>query len=289
MVAIVNTDQARTWNGREGRHWADERARYEAVNDAMNQPLLDAAAIMPTSRVLDIGCGTGHTTRLAARRAARATATGIDLSAPMLAAARLAAAEDGIANVSFELGDAQVHPFSDGMFDIAISRGGIMFFADPIAAFANIARALRPGGRLVFVCPQDLTPTADLSRALDPLWSLVPRATPWGWAAQEHSTTWLAEPGVIRHVLADAGFTDVTSTPVITPTVFGRDAEDATEFFFAMAPTCSHLVHANRSITARAHAEVVENLRRFQTNAGVVLCTELWLVHAIRATRHGAD
>ena len=155
MPDVVNSEQAKAWNGPEGVHWARNQDRWNAVNEGFNEPLLEAAAITGTHRVLDLGCGSGQTTRLAARRASEGGALGLDLSGPMLAEARARAEREGIANVSFTRGDAQVHPFEPGAFDVAISRFGVMFFADPVAAFANIGRALRPGGRLAFVCPAD--------------------------------------------------------------------------------------------------------------------------------------
>ncbi len=108
MPTIANTQQAEAWNGWEGAHWARHRARYNAIVGAFNDSLFRAAAIAPDDRVLDVGCGTGHVTLLAARQACRGHVVGIDLSAPMLARARADAA--GIGNVRFEQGDAQVHP-----------------------------------------------------------------------------------------------------------------------------------------------------------------------------------
>jgi SAM-dependent methyltransferase len=101
--------------------------------------------------VLDIGCGTGQATRDAARAAEPGHALGVDLSARMIELARRLAASQDIGNVSFEQADAQIYPFPAGSFDVAISRTGTMFFGDPAAAFANIGRALRPGGRLVML------------------------------------------------------------------------------------------------------------------------------------------
>ena len=144
---IVNTAQAEAWNGYEGEHWAANDDRYNIVNSGFNGPLLDAAGIGETSRVLDVGCGNGKLTRLAASRARQGQVTGLDLSGPMLARARARAAEEGIGNVTFEQGDAQVYPLPPGGFDVAVSRFGVMFFGDPAAAFANIGRGLRPGGR----------------------------------------------------------------------------------------------------------------------------------------------
>ena len=154
---IANTEQAEAWNKDEGLHWAAHQDRYDALNFEFTECLLDAAAIADTDAVLDIGCGNGQTTRLAARHASNGRAIGFDLSAPMLERAAATAAEEGVANTIFEQGDAQVHPFGPGTFDVAISRFGVMFFNDPVVAFTNIRVALRSDGRLAFLCWQDLT------------------------------------------------------------------------------------------------------------------------------------
>ncbi|MEU3727775.1 class I SAM-dependent methyltransferase, partial [Streptomyces sp. NPDC031705] len=151
-IHTANPAQAEAWNGYEGSHWAAHHDRWNAVNAGFDGPLLAAAAIRPDDRVLDIGCGAGATTRLAARQAHRGHALGLDLSGPMLAQARTAAAREHLANVSFVHGDAQTHPLPDAAYDVAISRFGIMFFSDPAAAFARIAGALKPGGRVAFLC-----------------------------------------------------------------------------------------------------------------------------------------
>lgn len=152
MHDLVNTEQAQAWNGYEGTHWARNQARWDAVNEGFNEPLLAAAAIGERDHVLDIGCGAGCTTRLAAQRASGGRVLGLDLSAPMLERARESAQSAHISNVFFEQGDAQAHPFEAGTFDVVISRYGVMFFADPVAAFTNIGKSLRPGGRMAFVC-----------------------------------------------------------------------------------------------------------------------------------------
>ena len=116
--------------------------------------ILDAAALTSGEAVLDVGCGCGATTHAAARAVAPALALGADLSTPMLDRARADAAQAGIGNVEFVQADVQVHPFDPASFDVVISRFGVMFFADPVAAFANVRRALRPDGRMVFACWQ---------------------------------------------------------------------------------------------------------------------------------------
>src|SRR6266487_2678430 len=144
--AVTNEEQARYWNGDEATHWLVHEERYERMLAPFIGHLLTAAAIGPADRVVDIGCGTGSTTRAAGRVAIEGEALGVDLSAAMLRQAARRAQEEGLTTVRFDHGDAQVHGFTPGAGDVALSRFGVMFFSDPAAAFANIARGLRPGG-----------------------------------------------------------------------------------------------------------------------------------------------
>jgi SAM-dependent methyltransferase len=129
--------------------WVDNSERFDRAMAVHHAPFLGVAAITPTDRVLDVGCGIGRVTLDAAHAAAAGSAMGVDLSAPMIGYARRAAHREGLGNVTFEHADTQVHPFADSAFDVAISLNEVMFAGDPVAAFANIARALRPGGRLI--------------------------------------------------------------------------------------------------------------------------------------------
>ena len=124
---------------------------YDAELARHNRHLQIAAGVGADDRVLDIGCGAGQTTREAARAAAQGEAVGVDVSAEMLEVARRRSASEGLRNVAFEQADAQSHIFPPASFDLCISRFGVMFFANPAAAFANIGRAMRPGARLVWM------------------------------------------------------------------------------------------------------------------------------------------
>jgi SAM-dependent methyltransferase len=139
----------RYWNEVAGPRWVARQAVQEARNVEMAEQLLAASAARPGERVLDIGCGTGVTTVPLARAVGPSGhVTGADISRPMLEAAERRLAEHGVGNVTLLLADAQVHDFPRSAFDLLLSRLGVMFFADPVAAFRNLIGALRPGGRL---------------------------------------------------------------------------------------------------------------------------------------------
>ncbi|MFE5208139.1 class I SAM-dependent methyltransferase [Streptomyces sp. NPDC056600] len=280
MLEVVNTEQAQAWNGPEGDHWARHQDRWNAVNEGFNEPLLDSADISAGHRVLDLGCGSGQTTRLAALRASAGNAVGLDLSAAMLAEARSRADREGVANTSFIQGDAQVHAFEPGAFDTAISRYGVMFFADPVAAFGNIARALRPGGRLAFVCPAD-PPLNEWVAALASLGDVLPVGD-------------LGRPGLpgmfslaardrVLDVLGKAGFTDVAVERTQAYGRWGHGAEDAARFMLGSGPGRHLLAQTDRAGRARAHEVLTGHLRDHGAEDGTVrLLSTSWLVVADR-------
>ncbi|MFM9373328.1 class I SAM-dependent methyltransferase [Streptomyces sp. Da 82-17] len=279
MNDVVNTEQEEAWNGPEGAYWADNQARWDAVNSGFNELLLDAAAFGPEGRVLDIGCGAGQTSRLAARRAARGRVLGVDLSGPMLDRARASARQEGLDNVTFERADAQVHAFPPGAFDAAVSRYGVMFFADPVAAFANIGRALRPGGRLAFVCPAEPEGNGWLAAMLS-LQDLLPM----GDFAVPGRTGMFAfsDPARARTVLTSAGFTDVRTEHVEAYGTWGRDAQDAADFMLATGPGRAMTSQVPAETTARARTTLTNHLRASENAEGVHLRSTAWLVTATR-------
>ncbi|WP_267243932.1 class I SAM-dependent methyltransferase [Streptomyces sp. PR69] len=277
---IANPHQAEAWNGYEGRHWAAHPDRYDALNDPANTPLLDAARLTRGDRVLDIGCGNGHLTRLAARRCA--AALGVDLSGPMLEQARATAEAEGIGNVSFVQADAQVHPFEEASFDAALSRFGIMFFADPVAAFANIGWALRPGGRLAFVCPQEFA-RFDHSAVFEAIAAHVPLPALDEEPKDDEPPTGpssFADPDRTRRVLGAAGYTGIDISELETFQHWGEDAEAAAEFLFEMGPMRHWLSDADPAALARARTAATDLFRSYETADGVRLVARLWLVTA---------
>jgi SAM-dependent methyltransferase len=226
-VAASNAEQARAWDGDEGRYWAAHARQFDDAVAAYHGTFLEACAIGTPDRVLDIGCGTGQTTRDAARAARAGTALGVDLSSPMIDHARRTARAEGLTNARFVVADAQVHPFDPDAFDVAISRTGAMFFGDPRAAFDNIARALRRGGRLALLTWQPLGRNEWIREFRDALAAGRQAPVPPHDAPGPFS---LSEPDRIRGLLASTGFTDVEVDGVVAPMIFGRATDDAFEF-----------------------------------------------------------
>lgn len=274
--ATANVEQAEYWNGPEGRHWADHEDRFDEMLVPFVEPVLDAAGVAAGDRVLDVGCGNGALSRAAAARGA--TVTGVDLSGPMLDRARARAAAEGLA-VEYVQADAQAHPFAGG-FDVVVSRYGVMFFADPTAAFANLARALEPGGRLAFVCWQDMTanewvrvPALAMLPIVGPP-DVPPPDAPGPFA--------FADADRVRAILAAAGFSDVTVASLEPPVLLGgrRSLDETLEFVGQGGMGKRFLGDADAATAARALEAVRTVLEPFVTPEGVRLGSAAWLVTA---------
>ena len=157
----VNVEQFEDWNGASGREFIEQRERHERMLGRLTARLLAAAAIRDGENVLDVGCGCGDVTILAARAAGSGHALGADFSRIQVAEARRLAAAAGVVNARFEVADVQVHPFGAGVFDVVLSSFGVMFFDDPAAAFGNLRKALRgaAGWRSCAGAPARRTPS----------------------------------------------------------------------------------------------------------------------------------
>jgi SAM-dependent methyltransferase len=275
MSVIANQEQAAAWNGWEGRLWADRPERYDAMMEAFTAPLFAAADIAAGHEVLDVGCGTGRITRLAARRAHRGHVLGVDLSAPMLDRARRDAAAENLANIAFEQADAQVHPFREAAFDVIVSRGGVMFFADPVAAFGHLGTALAPGGRLVFLGPRPGGAGSPYARATAALTPHLREPSP---AARGMGS--LTDPARIREVLAAAGFRDIEVTPEGAGMDYGVDAGAAADFLLSMSPARHNLRELDATSLTALHDQLRAALEEFETPDGVRIPGTVWIVSA---------
>lgn len=273
---MVNTEQARAWDGEAGQHWATHQDRFDAMLSQFTVHLIVAAGISATDRVLDVGCGCGETTRVAARMASEGTVLGVDLSGPMLERARLRAERERIANVAFEQADAQVADLP--AVDVALSRFGVMFFDDPRAAFANVCRSLRPGGRLAFLCWREVTN--------NPYWVVIRGALAAFLTPPEvgdgPGPFSLADPARVRGLLTDAGFGDVAVDPIAEPVCPGANADDAAEFVLMSGTARAMLADADEATVAKATDALRTALRPYETPDGVLVESAAWLVTAQR-------
>lgn len=281
IPTVVNTDQAAAWNGPEGANWS-ATARAPVTDPDVVGPLLAAAAIADGDHVLDVGCGTGDATRRAAVLAGRGSAVGIDLSTLMVGIATEAAADEGLDNAEFVAGDAQVHAFPPARFDVVISHFGAMFFADPAIAFANLARALRPGGRLALVVPQAMASCEWYRAPLAALTGADP--TPETHPSLMFS---LADPDATTGLLVDAGFAGVWMQPRHDRLWFGADVATAAGFFAGSGPVRALLESDPTLDEARARAVLSVALRPYLADDGVRIGGDHWLVTATRAEAAG--
>jgi SAM-dependent methyltransferase len=252
---------------------------YDAELQSHNAALLPACAIRSHEHVLDIGCGTGQTTREAARLAATGSALGVDITEPMIVRSRALAAAEGLHNVRFELGDAQVHGFLPQHYDIAISRYGTMFFADPIAAFRNIGGALRPGGRLVMMVWQAHEAnewSVAVDQALAP-YSVTPNSSP---GAHDHFS--LADPGTVERILGAAGFVDVKFADVRQPVYYGESIDAAMEWVRGFRFVRNVLQRLDAAAATRLLASLRDALGKKSGENGVWFDAREWIVTAER-------
>jgi SAM-dependent methyltransferase len=247
---------------------------YDAELRAHHEHLRAGYGIGRGDEVLDIGCGTGLTTREAGRAAAPGRVVGVDVSVRMLERARELTAAERLGNVSYELGDAQVSSFEPERFDVAISRFGTMFFSDPVAAFANIASALRPQGRLVLLVWQRRE-LNEWALAIDAALGAVAERPPPP-SADPFS---LGDSEATAEMLELAGFQAVRFEEVHEPVLYGHDIDAALEFVRGFQATSSALAAMSRDDAARAVDRLRETLEGHYGDAeGVAFDSRSWLI-----------
>ena len=208
----TNSDQAAHWNGAAGEAWVEAQALLDTMFAPFAALLVEAAAAVPGGRVLDVGCGTGGTTLAIARRLGESgRCLGVDISRPMIAAARARAEHEGMP-VRFECADAESHPFEPAGVDIVVSRFGVMFFEGPVHAFGNLRRATRRGGRLAAIAwrsPAENPFMTTAERAAAPLLPEMP-ARPPGAPGQFA----FADEARVRRILEESGWRSIDVRPI---------------------------------------------------------------------------
>jgi SAM-dependent methyltransferase len=274
-----NADQIAYWNGPGGEHWTERQPLQDILLAPISQILIDSAAASPGERIIDVGCGCGSTSiALAQAVAPSGFVLGIDISAPMLARARQLAPKT--LPVDFVLADATVHPFDPASFDLLVSRFGVMFFAEPALSFANLRRALKPTGRLAFVCWREPRENPMLMTPLQAAYKHVPKLPlpgpedpgPFSFASEER----------VKRILREAGFVDVAIVPrnLSLDIAIGRGLEAAVQGAIEIGPASRALHDHPEDVRAAAKESIREALKPFVRGETVPLPAAIWIVTA---------
>lgn len=274
-TAELSAEQAAHWNGPGGQGWLAAYARIERSIADIGRTTVAAAAARPGERAIDVGCGTGDTTlALAGAVGPTGHVLGIDISEPLIGAARAKTA----ANATFVVGDAAAHPFEAAGYDLVFSRFGVMFFGDPVAAFRNLRQALRPTGRLVFVCwrtpaenPWGLVPV----RAAAPHLPLIPRP-----GSEEPGQYSFGDRARVERILKESGFGAITLEPIDRPIWIGADVAEVVANAGRFGPMARAFAEATPAQAEKARAAIAEAIAPHQGADGVAMPGACWLVRA---------
>ena len=266
------------WNNLMGQVWTRFQAQLDRQLEPLGERAMQALAPQPGERILDVGCGCGDTSlALAERVAPSGVVTGVDISAPMLEVARHRPRAAADLALEFRLADAQTEDLGAGAFDALFSRFGVMFFDDPQAAFANLRRALKPGGRLAFVCWRPLPENPWMGAPMAAARDLLPPTPPADPLAPGPFA--FADPERVRGILTEAGFTDISIDPFDTA-VGGGDAAATLELNLNIGPLSFALREAPQLREAVA-ARVSEMLNAYVLPDGQVkMPAAVWIVRA---------
>ncbi len=250
---------------------------YDAELRLYHEHFRIAANIQSHDHVLDVGCGAGQTTRLAAHAAGRGgSVLGVDVSEVMLEQARRLAAEEQLDNITFQCADAQACQFPAARFDICISRFGTMFFADPVVAFTHLGRALRPRARLVMLVWQQRDRN-EWSIAIDEVLSAGTAPQP----VTGPNAFSLADPTTVRRILVTAGFENVQLADVREPVYYGADVDDAYSAVIHLWKVETRLAGLDETTARRTRERLRATLETRNTGAGVLFDSRAWIVSGI--------
>ena len=275
----ANADQIAYWNGPNGQRWTDRQASQDVLLGPVLQILIDRIGPQAGNRIIDIGCGCGATSiALAERVSPRGFVLGVDISAPMLERARQLAPKR--LPLDFVQADVTVYPFAPASFDFLVSRFGVMFFAEPVLSFANLRRALRPKGRVVFACWREPKENPWMMAPLQVVYRHVPRLPqvgpedpgPFAFAGEER----------VNRILREAGYADVAMEPcnISLDIAIGRGLDAATDAALEIGPSARALDGHPPEVRAAARGSVRELLTPYVRGDTVPLPGSIWIVTA---------
>lgn len=277
-MACGNADQIAFWNGNQGEAWARRTMTVDTAFAGLTDALLEAAAIGPGDRVLDLGCGGGGSMAAVAERVGPVGAvTAIDVSAPMIAVARRRA--EKLTNAAIVMADAATYPFAADSFDALISRLGAMFFDDPVSAFAPLRGAMAANGRIalgVWRQPRENPWAMEPISAVRPYVDMPPRPDP-----ETPGPFSFADPDRVRRILEAAGFGEISLAPLDLSLPFGSSVVEALDFAVDVGPLAEPLSKTTGERRRRAIDAILDVLAANADGDGVVrLGGACWIVTA---------
>lgn len=277
--AEANADQIEYWGGTAGERWAKGQEKLDAMLEPFGHAVMDAVNVGLGERVIDIGCGCGATSlQLGERVSLLGQVLGVDISGPMLRRAGERASQAAATNVGFAMADASTYQFEPGAADLIFSRFGVMFFRNPVDAFANLRHALRPEGRLAFVCWRALDRNPWVRVPRDAVLKHLPAPEPA--APHEPGPFAFADSERVNTILREAGFRGIVmETHQIKVRVDGS-LNDAVKDIVEYGPTSRLLEEAEPKARAAAIAEIREALKSHHDGETLHMDAATWIVTA---------
>ena len=278
-IETLHENQIAYWNGAGGDHWVKRQELTDQVLAPVAEIVLNRAAVAAGERVIDVGCGCGATTSLLADRVGAAGAIlAADVSAPMLARAEQRLADRP--TVSFVCADAARHPFTPGWADLLFSRFGVMFFGDPAAAFANMRRGLKPGGRVTFACWRKPAENPWMMVPLNAAYEHVPPLPKPG--PEDPGPFSFGDPERVTRILPTAGFENVAieAVDLALDLASGGGVDAAVSYTLDIGATSRALDGASDEIRAAVTASLRRVFVPYADGGRVLLPAAIWIVSA---------
>ena len=277
MPDTANAAQVEYWNAVAGQTWVEFQLQLDRQIEPLGAEAMRALSPAKGERILDIGCGCGQTSvELAGRVGVSGAVVGIDISEPMLGVARARTIAPASATPQFRQVDAQTGDLGQGGFDAVFSRFGVMFFADPTAAFVNIRKSLKPSGRLSFVCWRPFQENFWMRAPMEAATPFLPPSPPTDPTAPGPFA--FADSGRLLSILEDAGFSAVAIEP-FDARIGGNDIDQTVTLAFRVGPLGAALREHPDCADVIAKA-VRETVAPFATPNGVLMPAAVWIVSA---------